>query len=175
MTSPATNPMPGSRLPLVQVHESDDGTSRVLLDGRLVVAGPIDRRDLGRVLSVLADQHGSVRVELTDRTGRVFVDVLHPPAGTRQPAPPEPDRPCPPEPAAAAAAEPSARPRLVETHGAGFVPGEDVQVAVIVGSSSAGPDGLARGLVDLTALPTPVRGVVLLGAVSGTLSVEYLP
>lgn len=78
-------------------------------------------------------------------------------------------------PAEAARVEPGASLRLVEVRGAGFVPGEDVEVAVIVQWTSAGPDGSARGLVDLAASRTQVAGVVLLGAVSGTLSVEYLP
>ncbi len=175
MTPPDEAPQSlGSRLPLLQVSEADDGTARVLLDGRLVVAGPIDRRDLGRVLSVLADEHGSVRVELTDRTGRVFVDVLHPPTPRPAPAPPGPEQSSLPA-RAEAQDEPGVGSQLVEVRGAGFVPGEDVQVAVIVQWTSAGPDGVARGLVDLAAPLAQAGGIVLLGVVSGTLTVEYLP
>lgn len=159
---------------MAQVVEADDGTVRVLLDGQPLAVDPIDRRDLGRVLSVLAEQHGPLRVELTDVVGRTFVDALHPPAGrapVAQPAAAE-TTPDPPE---SPSDDPGRRPELLEVGGGGFVPGEDVQVAVVVQSSSTGPDGRARGLLDLSDLPDDVRGVVLLGAVSGTLHVEYLP
>lgn len=159
-------------LPLAQVVEADDGTLRVLLDGQLLVA-PTDRSNLGRVLSVLAERHGSLRVELTDATGQVFVEVLHPPAGS---APLTPDAPPPtPDPPETPPADSGRGSGLMEVSGEGFVPGEEVQVAVIVQSSSAGPSGRARGLVDPFRLPVCARGVVLLGTVSGTLHVEYLP
>lgn len=161
-------------LPLAQVVETDDGTVRVLLDGQPLVVDPIDRRDLGRALSVLAEQHGRLRVELTDRAGRVFVDALDPPASPVPVAQPAPagTRPGPPQ---SPPVDRGKQPELMEVSGEGFVPGEDVLVAVVIQSSSAGPGGRARGLIDPSLLPDGVRGVVLLGAVSGTLHVEYLP
>lgn len=162
----------GARLPLVEVTETEDGTASVRLDGHAVVAGRIDRADLGRMLSALAEQHGPIRVELTDATGRRFFDVLHPPTRPSPFAPPLP--PPTPLPHPAIAASTAAGPRLVEVVAAGFVPGEDVEVAAIVLSSSAAPDGTARGLLDLARLPDGARGIVLLGAVSGTITVEYL-
>lgn len=159
---------------LAQVVEADDGTVRVLVDGHPLTTAPIDRRDLGRVLSVLAEQHGPLRVELTDRAGRVFVDALDPPPSPVPAAQPAPARtmPGPPQ---GPPVDCGKQPELMEVSGDGFVPGEDVLVAVVIQSSSAGPGGRARGLIDLSLLPDGVRGVVLLGAVSGTLHVEHLP
>lgn len=63
---------------------------------------------------------------------------------------------------------------LLEIDGEGFVPGEDVEVAAIVSSSSAAPDGTARGLVDSAAIGVPLLGLVLIGDVSGTVAVRHL-
>ncbi len=159
---------------LAQVVEADDGTVRVLVDGRPLPTTPVHRWELGRVLSVLAEQHGRLRVELTDRTGRVFVDALDPPASPVPAAQPTSagTMPGPPQ---SPPVDCGRQPELMDVSGEGFVPGEDVLVAVVIQSSSAGPGGRARGLIDPSLLPDGVRGVVLLGAVSGTLHVEYLP
>ncbi len=158
----------------VEVVEADDGTVRVLVDGQSLTSGPVDRWDLGRVLSAAAEQHGPLRVELTDRAGRVFIDVLHPPAGPTPAVRPAPSAPTPDAPERPSA-EHGTFSELVEVTGEGFVPGEEVQVAVVVQGSSVGPCGRARALLDLSDLPDGVRAVVLLGAVSGTLHIEYLP
>lgn len=153
------------RVPVVQVRHNADGSVRVVLDGNLVVAGPIDRAGLGGVLSALADELGPLRVELTDATGRVFVDLLRPPA-----------RPAPPSQAArppATDVDAAEHDGWLEVTAGGFVPGEDVEVAAIVTTSSARGNGIARGLIDLSALRDGARGVVLFGAISGTVAVRY--
>lgn len=72
-------------------------------------------------------------------------------------------------------------PELVEVTAAGFVPGEDVALAVIVSHTGATGTGLARALLDqahLSSLPGAGTGtgeVVLLGRISGTTHVRRLP
>ena len=159
------------------VAEHGDGTMTVALDGALMVSGPIDRSRLGQVLSAVAEQQGGpVRVELTAADGRVFVDVLNPPTRPSPFAPPlPPPTPLPaPEPIPAHA-HASAAHALLEIRGAGFVPGEDVQVAAVLGASSAAGDGSARGLVDPSLIGVPVIALALIGGVSGTLAIRYLP
>ena len=71
------------------------------------------------------------------------------------------------EPAPSGEAEPAVR--LVGLHGAGFVPGEDVAVALVIAYSDAAPDGTARGLLTRADLArTPTGEVALIGRISGT-------
>lgn len=178
-TNRDSNPMPDSQpvagvLPLVRVAEHTDATVTVTLDGALIVSDPIDRSQLGRVLSAVAEQHGGpVRVELTATDGRVFADVLNPPSRPSSFAPPLPP-PTPLPTPVSARAHASAAPTLLEVAGEGFVPGEDVLVAAVLTSSSAAGDGSARGLVDPGLFRAPVRALALIGGVSGTLAIRYL-
>lgn len=170
-----------SRLPLVQATEHEDATMSVLVDGEMFVSGPIDRTALGQMLSAIAEQHASpVRVELTDTAGRVFADIIHPPTRRSTFAPPLPASTPLPEPLAAIASPITAvrtasPPSLLEVTGEGFVPGEDIEIATILTSSSADPNGRGRGLLDLELLPDGVRGLILFGIVSGTIIVRYTP
>ena len=63
-------------------------------------------------------------------------------------------------------------PMLWTVEADGFVEGEDVEVAIILRSSSADGRGRARTVVDRRELASGARGVVLIGSVSGTLHVE---
>lgn len=58
--------------------------------------------------------------------------------------------------------------KLFEFAGHGFVPGEDVQIAVILRETSARMDGRARALVTNEELGH-ARRVILMGSVSGTI------
>jgi hypothetical protein len=67
-------------------------------------------------------------------------------------------------------------PVLHQVAGAGFVPGEDVAVAIIHAHSDASLDGTARALLTAQQAATAVTGeVILLGRVSGTLVLSRLP
>ena len=67
-------------------------------------------------------------------------------------------------------------PHLVEVSGDGFVPGEDVALAVIVAHTDATGTGDARALLDLDTLPDgPTHEAILFGRISGTLAVRRLP
>lgn len=72
-------------------------------------------------------------------------------------------------------------PALVEVSGEGFVPGEDIAVAVIVSHTDATGTGAARALLDqrqLDAVLPEADGageVVLYGRISGTITVRRVP
>ena len=148
-------------LPLVAITIAEDGRMTVTVDGAPFepepFAPPWRREDFARVLDQLTDLRRSpVRVEVREADGTVFTDIITPPPRRR------------PEPA------PAARPALLVLHGKGFVPGEDVAVAVVIAHGDAAPDGTMRGLVEAHQLAgTPTREVILLGRVSGTLTIGH--
>ena len=84
-----------------------------------------------------------------------------------------------PEPEPAAAAEPSSGlPVFHQVEGDGFVPGEDVAVAIISGHTDAARTGTARALIDpANPIPDQTAGrveVLLLGRISGTTVIRRL-
>ncbi|MFV4912398.1 hypothetical protein PFZ49_02260 [Microbacterium lacticum] len=153
-------------LPHVVMTIAEDGTMTVSVDGTghepEPFAPPWRREDFARVLDQLTEQHRSpVRVEVRETDGSVFTDIITP--GKRRPTPE-------PEPVAPAAAGRE----LVVLHGEGFVSGEDVAIAVVIGHSDAAPDGTARALLTADQLATsPTREVILLGRVSGTFTIGH--
>jgi hypothetical protein len=154
-----TNP---ESLPQVVVTIGDDGTITATVDGEMFLAGPIDRDLIGHVTASIAEQHGGpVHVEIRELDGASRTDIVTPP------------RLVPP-----ARIHPQSRPdtptmkpplELLEVTGGGFIPGEDVAVAVILRQSSARGDGRARGVVDRSEVPDGITDVVLFGVTSGTL------
>lgn len=162
-------------LPAVIVTVAADGTLTATVDGAphpQPPAGTWTRATFGPLMDqITKDRTITVRVEVRESDSGVFTDIIH----ARKRTPP------------ARAAEPATEtrrgrralaprtPRLVDVHGDGFVPGEDVAVAVIVSHTDAAHAGTARALVDLDELPASASGEVLLvGRVSGTMIVERL-
>lgn len=169
-TSPATPPAHPEKnmpvvLPLVVIAVTEDGRMTVSIDGTPVepepFAPPWRREDFARVLDQLTDMRRSpVRVEVREADGTVFTDIITP---SRRRAQPEP------------ASAPPARqttPELVRVHGEGFVPGEDVAIAVVIVHIDAAPDGSMHGLLTAEQLAgSPTREVILFGRSSGTLAI----
>lgn len=58
---------------------------------------------------------------------------------------------------------------LLELVGEGFIPGENVAIAVVLRKNRAASDGRAHALVDRLAAPRGISDVILFGATSGTL------
>lgn len=154
-------------LPNVVMEVASDGRMTVTVDGALYEPEPFApawrREDFARVLDQLTEQRRSpVRVEVREADGSMFTDIITP--GTRHPRP-------------APTTEPPARqamPELVTLHGEGFVPGEDVAVAVVIAHGDATPDGTMRALLTAEqAASSPTREVILLGRVSGTLIIGH--
>ena len=145
-----------------ELADADDADDVSALQRRL----DRGRGGVARVLDQLTEQRRSpVRVEVREADGTVFTDIITPSRRRRT----EPD----PEPASE---EPARRPaaELVALHGEGFVPGEDVAIAVVIAHGDAAPDGTMRGLVEAHQLAgTPTREVILLGRVSGTVTIGH--
>ena len=122
-------------LPHVSMSITADGAMTVAVDDALYepepFAPPWRREDFARVLDQLTERHRSpVRVEVREADGTTFTDIITPSARRRfQPAPT-------PEPPAR-----QAMPELLTLHGEGFVPGEDVAVAIVIAHGDAAPDG----------------------------------
>ena len=154
-------------LPHVVMSVAADGTMTVVVDGDPYepepFAPPWRREDFARVLDQLTEQCRSpLRVEVREADGTVFTDIITP--GTRRRSSSAPE-----------AAKPAvAVPELAALEGEGFVPGEDVAVAVVLTHSDAAPDGTTRGLLAADQLAaSPTREVILLGRVSGTLTIGH--
>ncbi len=156
-------------LPHVRVVVADTGVLDVTVDGAVYPApdgGAWRRETFADLLDTVTEKRSmAVRVEVREVDGTVFTDLIQPatPTRTLEPAPtPKPQR--------------KNRPMLVEISADGFLPGEDVAVAVILTHTDA-TGGQARALLDLTQLPDPhgeTWEVVLFGRISGTLHVEAL-
>ena len=58
---------------------------------------------------------------------------------------------------------------LLELAGEGFIPGENVAIAVVLRESRADRDGRAHAVVDRLAAPRGITDVILFGTTSGTL------
>lgn len=157
-------------LPLVAIAIAEDGRMTVTVDGEAFEPGPFAppwrREDFARVLDQLTDLRCSpVRVEVCEADGSMFTDIITPSRRRRTGPDPEP-----------ASEEPARRPaaELVELRGEGFVPGEDVAIAVVIAHGDAAPDGTMRGLVEARQLAgSSTREVILLGRVSGTLTIGH--
>ncbi|MFT3889000.1 MAG: hypothetical protein QM713_12680 [Arachnia sp.] len=155
-------------LPHVVMVVAPDGTMTVTIDGvphePEPFAPPWRRESFASILDQLTGQRRSpVRVEVREADGTAFTDIITPGKRRR----PEPVEPAP-------AAPTPGLPQLVVLHGEGFVPGEDIAVAVVIAHGDAAPDGTMRGLLTADQLATsPTREVILLGRVSGTLTIGH--
>ncbi len=133
------------------------------------------RGTFGALLDAITkDRTVAVRIEVRESDGTVFTDLIH----ARKPTPPESAETEPRQPGGKHT-KPKQAPELVEVTGEGFVPGEDIAVALIVAHTDATGTGHARALLDarrLAGLLDDGAGeVVLLGRVSGTVQVRRQP
>ncbi len=160
-------------LPNVRVIVTDTGVLDVTVDGAAFLPphrGQWTRGTFADLLdAVTKDRTVAVRIEVREVDGSAFTDLIHPRKRARTP---EPEPPTVTE-------QPQQRrktPALVEVTADGYLPGEDVAVAVIIAHTDA-PGGTARALLDLSQLPDPqggARDVLLFGRISGTIHVRSL-
>ena len=152
-------------LPHIALTVHDDGTMKVTVDGQPYEpepsAPPWRREDFAHILDQLTDQRSSpARVEVRETDGAVFTDIItpgkrHQPSSEAEPAAPA-----------------EVVPEQLALHGEGFMPGENVAVAIVVAHCNAAPDGTAQGLLTPGQLAaSPTREVVLLGRLSGAYTV----
>ena len=168
-------PVPLS-IPHLVLTVHDDGTLTATVDGELLepptFAGPWRRSSLSQIIDrATHDRALPARIEILENDGTVFTNLITPVSRLRTPETTEPtesaalDLPSPAEPGV---------PVFLTVEEGGFVPGEDVAVAVILSHTDATSAGSARSLIDPSQLG-PTGEVVLLGRVSATLVIRQLP
>ncbi|GAB3633525.1 hypothetical protein GCM10027421_28780 [Microbacterium shaanxiense] len=178
-TPPSPKPDPGGPItvPAVEFSIDGDGAMTVTVDGVLYMPEPFApgwrRESFPAILDALTAQYRSpLRVQVQEADGSTFTDIITPPRERPTPKPwemPAPDDAVPAPVRAAPAV-------LHQVAGAGFVPGEDVAVAIIHAHTDATGDGTARTLLTAEQAAAAVTGeVILLGRVSGTLTVSRVP
>ncbi len=164
-------------LPNVVITVDADGTLTATVDGLPVLKSPAEvwtRATFGPLMDAITkDRTIAVRVEVRECDGTVFTDIIR----ARKSNPPEPET-MPEAVSETRRGRRSLTPRahrLVEVEADGFVPGEDVGVAVIVSHTDATGTGHVRALVDLDELPPRATGeTILFGRISGTTVVRRL-
>ena len=167
------NPAP-VELPHVLVTVAADGTLTATVDGTPFPAPgetAWTRTTCGPLMDAITnDRTVAVRVEVRECDGSVFTDIIRPRTPRR--AAPLSEMPVPETRRSRHARR---APRMMEVTADGFVPGEDVAVAVIVSHTDATGLGEARALIDLDTLPDAAgQEVILLGRISGTFTVRRL-
>lgn len=163
-------------VPVVEFTIAADGSMSVTVDGAPYLPEPFApawrRESFPTVLDTLAARHRTpLRVQVRETDGSTFTDIITPPRERPAPIPWEAS-----DPAATATVTPpplsAATPVLHQVAGSGFVPGEDVAVAIIHAHSDASGDGTARSLLTAEQATAAVTGeVILLGRISGTLTI----
>lgn len=168
-TRPGSEPgHPGNEAPLVLprviIIVAADGTMSVTVDDvphdPPAFAPSWRREDFAHIIDQLTGQHRCpLRIEVREADGSVFTDIITPRKRRRSDT-------------RADLAQPTkvpGPPEFLVLHGEGFVPGEDVAVAVVLAVGEAAPDGTVRALVTAAQLANSQTGeAILLGRVSGT-------
>ena len=172
--SPAGMP-PGSPIafPLAVITVSERGTMNVNCNGRDFPPPTTDaswsRAGFGDLLGAISEHRThTARVEVHEFDGSVFTDIVHaarreqPIADVQSPSTMRRARHRPTN-------------QLIEITGAGFVPGEDVTVALSVSSTEGSADGSARAVIDVSQLMDHQAEILLIGRVSGVIITEPSP
>lgn len=129
------------------------------------------RSTLGNLLDAITKNRTvTVRIEVRESDGSVFTDIIR---ARRRPTPEPPETGTEDTRQGKHTRNKGKRgAQLVEVTAEGFVPGEDVAVAVIVSRTDATDTGSARALLDggqlASLLPDGTGEVVLFGRISGT-------
>lgn len=171
--SPAETP-PGSpiAIPLAVITVSERGTMTVSYDGRDFPPPTPDaswsRACFGDLLDAVSDHRThTVRVEVHEFDGSVFTDIVH---AARQERGTAKDQ----SPSTMRRARHRPPDQLIEVTGSGFVPGEDVTVALSVSSAEGSANGSARAVIDVSQLVDHRSEILLIGRVSGVIVTESL-
>lgn len=158
--------------PLASIRVDEGGLMRVTHDGRNFPppngGTEWSRAQFGELLDALSDHRTrTIRVEVREHDGSLFTDIIH---ATR----PEHTDVDFPTPVATRRARHSPSHHLFEVRGSGFIPGEDITVALSISSPEASADGTARAVIDLSQLVAHRSEVLLIGRVSGVIISEFV-
>ena len=145
-------------MPLVEVDVDKDGFLTVTLDREPYSAdGSLTRNDLRRVLDdIAADLGTAVRVEVHEADKSTFTDIIMPPEGPGE------------QKVRLLRPVREATTTTGEVAGEGFMPNEEVAVAVVVAHQVANTDGTARLRLPPALLEAHPGLVVFMGKESGT-------
>ena len=130
---------------------------------------PWSRARFGDLLDAISDHRThTVRVEVHEFDGSVFTDIVHavrreqPIADVQSLSTMRRARHRPPD-------------QLIEVTGSGFVPGEDVTVALVRSTAEATASGTVRVTLNLGELPTGGADVLLVGTSSARVVTRRVP
>ncbi|WP_208321911.1 hypothetical protein [Paramicrobacterium chengjingii] len=164
-----SEPVPVS-IPLVVLEVDADGAVTVTIDGTPLfpepLAGPWLRSSFAQIIDrATNDRTVPARIEVRENDGTNFTDIIAPQRRPAQPPEPSPQQASPPQ-------------LLHTVTSDGFLPGEDIAVAVITGHTDASHTGTARALFDPAQLTADASvgtvEVMLFGRISGTTTIQRL-
>lgn len=163
-------------VPVVEFTVNGDGTMTVTIDGAphapAPFAPPWRRESFPAILDALtARLQTPLRIHVREADGETFTDIITPPRTRHAKHPPASFTPPSTVASPPVATHPAtAAPMVHQVSGSGFVPGEDVAVAIIHAHSDAGSDGTAHALLTPEQLASsPTGEIILFGRISGTL------
>ncbi|MBL5973586.1 hypothetical protein AB3K78_13145 [Leucobacter sp. HNU] len=165
-------PDPSVDLPIASISVDERGAMHVTYDGHEFPPSTPDtewsRGRFGDLLDALsAHRTRTLRVEVHEYDGSVFTDIIHATRSERI----EDEVPLP---SATRRARHRTTHQLIEIRGSGFIPGEDVTVALTLSSAEGAADGTARAVVDLSHIADQNAELLLIGRISGVIVVERL-
>lgn len=164
-------------LPSAVISVGEIGHLTVTLNGTEFQAPdlvkPWTRAQFGDLLDLLTlNRTRAIRIEVRESDGTVFTDIIHPKQSINlsasQKAQPQP-------PSLPRRARRSRPPELLELTGRGFIPGEDITVALNISSAESNMQGEAHALVDLATMFEEVSEILLIGNISGRVISNRLP
>lgn len=155
-------------LPTALITVGDMGAVTATLDGDdfppAPFAPPWARADFGALLDALTGHRTrTIRIEVRESDGSVFTDIIKAQRSTNTPGISAEA----PEPSATRRARRGRTPRLIEVKASGFIPGEDITVAITVTDTEGDGQGNARAVIDLDLISDHVTEAVFLGDISG--------
>lgn len=169
-----TTPKIPVQFPLVEMRVNDDGTMSVRLDGVLYTPPPhapsFRRESFSGVLDAITARLASpVKVVVSECDGTTFTDIVIPRQRSVKSSKAGPEASSPtavPLSPPLGAVSPVLPP--VPITGFGFLPGEDVAIAVIVSHCGVSPNGQVTALIPPEFFPH-LQNLLLIGRISGTI------
>ncbi|MFE2773812.1 hypothetical protein [Microbacterium resistens] len=158
--------------PLASIRVDEGGLMRVTHNGRNFpppsAGTEWSRARFGELLDALSDHRTrTIRVEVREHDGSLFTDIIH---ATRR----EHTDVDSPAPGVARRARHRPTHLLFDVRGPGFIPGEDITVALSISGAEASAEGTARAVIDLSELGDHRSEILLIGRVSGVVISEFV-